>query len=99
MQESGLYLPPVTDRDITRVEVDCTGGEVYRQTAYTDREKIRKIFAGCTPTALLGSWKDYSDYDMEYLANASVRDAASPFTLYFEKNSVPDFVQKDLQGD
>ena len=66
---------------------------------YTDREKIRKIFAGCTPTALLGSWKDYSDYDMDYLANASVRDAASPFTLYFEKNSVPDFVQKDLQGD
>lgn len=99
LQESGLYLPPVTDRDITRVEVDCTGGEVYRQTAYTDREKIRKIFAGCTPAALLGSWKDYSDYDMDYLANASVRDAASPFTLYFEKNSVPDFVQKDLQGD
>lgn len=99
LREKGLYLPPVTEQDITRVEVDYTGGEVYRQASYTDPEKIRAIFSSSTPAALFGSWKSYEDCDMDYMANATVKDAARPCTLYLEKDRVPEFVQKDLQGD
>ncbi len=98
LKQNDLYLEPITGEDVRAAAVSYSGDDAYQSTTYDDPDQVQQITAAGVPMTLLGSWKDYADYDFSYSADLYLKNGAGTCSLYFLRDRVPDFVKEDLAG-